>query len=120
MILDREAAIVPTDGENSAAGALVLGTYGTLTALFDSLWEKAAPLGAVARDRDEDGLAPQEVEVLKMLAQGLTDEAVAKRLGVSPRTVRRIAADLIEKLAARSRLQAGARAVAKGWLGGDG
>ncbi len=55
-----------------------------------------------------------------MLAQGLTDEAVAKRLGVSPRPARRIAADLMEKLGARSRFQAGARAVAKGWLsGGD-
>ncbi|MGV9878489.1 LuxR C-terminal-related transcriptional regulator [Streptomyces sp. NPDC003006] len=122
MILDSDVAIVPVNGENSAAGALVLGADGMLTALcalFDSLWEKATPLGGAARDRDEDGLTPQEAEVLKMLAHGLTDEAVAKRLGVSPRTARRIAADLMEKLGARSRFQAGARAVAKGWLRGD-
>ncbi|MFI8304165.1 helix-turn-helix domain-containing protein [Streptomyces sp. NPDC085927] len=121
MILDHNVAIVPTDGENSAAGALVLGADGTLAALcalFDSLWEKATPLGT-APDRDEDDLPPQEAEALRMLAQGFTDEAVAKRLGVSSRTARRIAADLMEKLGARSRFQAGTRAVAKGWLRGD-
>jgi DNA-binding CsgD family transcriptional regulator/sugar-specific transcriptional regulator TrmB len=124
MIMDRNVAIVPADGENSAAGALVLTGNGTLTALcalFDSIWESGVPLGTVSRDRDRDhrGLTAQETETLRMLGQGLTDEAVAKRLGVSPRTARRIAADLMELLGARSRFQAGTRAVAKGWLTGD-
>ncbi|KLI96690.1 helix-turn-helix domain-containing protein [Streptomyces albidoflavus] len=124
MLLDRDVAIVPTDGDNSAAGALVVTANGTLTALcalFDSIWETAMPLGQVSRDRgrDERGLTSQEAEALRMLSQGLTDEAVAKRLGVSPRTARRIAADLMELLGARSRFQAGARAVAKGWLTGE-
>ncbi|WP_181009379.1 helix-turn-helix transcriptional regulator [Streptomyces sp. SM11] len=124
MIMDRSVAIVPTDGENSAAGALVVTANGTLTALcalFDSIWDTAVPLGAVSRDRDrgERGLTSQEAEALRMLGQGLTDEAVAKRLGVSPRTARRIAADLMELLGARSRFQAGARAVTRGWLTGE-
>lgn len=122
MIMDRSVAIVPTDGENSTSGALVITGSGTLTALaalFDSIWENATPLGAVSRDRDGRGLTSQEAEALRMLGQGLTDEAVAKRLGVSPRTARRIAADLMELLGARSRFQAGTRAVVKGWLAGD-
>ncbi|MFF7912187.1 hypothetical protein [Streptomyces sp. NPDC007914] len=41
---------------------------------------------------------------------------MAKRLGVSPRTARRIAADLMERLEARSRFEAGVHAVQDGWL----
>jgi DNA-binding CsgD family transcriptional regulator/sugar-specific transcriptional regulator TrmB len=121
-ILDRKIAIVPVDDEDTAAGALVLTGTGTLTALsalFDTIWTHATPLGAPTRERDEHGLNSQEQAVLRLLGQGLTDEAVAKRLGVSPRTARRIAADLMELLGARSRFQAGCRAVAKGWLSGD-
>ncbi|MEV7414421.1 helix-turn-helix domain-containing protein [Streptomyces sp. NPDC089919] len=124
MIMDRNVAIVPTDGEDSAAGALVLTGNGTLTALcalFESIWDNGVPLGTGQRERERDhrGLIPQEAEALRLLGQGLTDEAVAKRLGVSPRTARRIAADLLELLGARSRFQAGARAVARGWLTGE-
>ncbi|AVZ71065.1 helix-turn-helix transcriptional regulator [Streptomyces lunaelactis] len=124
MILDRRVAIVPTDEDDSRAGALVLSASGTVTALcalFDTIWEPAMPMGAAgSREREDDrGLSPQEAETLRLLGQGFTDDAVAKRLGVSPRTARRIAADLMEKLGARSRFQAGTRAVAKGWLTGE-
>jgi DNA-binding NarL/FixJ family response regulator len=54
--------------------------------------------------------------VLRLLAQGDTDEAAARKLGVSARTVGRVAADLMERLGARSRFQAGARAGEQGWL----
>ncbi|MEU4890958.1 helix-turn-helix domain-containing protein [Streptomyces sp. NPDC044780] len=120
-ILDREIAVVPTDGENSAAGALVLNGTGALvalTAFFENIWESALPLGNEPNRRDERGLVGQEAEAIRLLGQGLTDEAIAKRLGVSPRTARRIAADLMEKMGARSRFQAGARATAMGWITG--
>ncbi len=52
--------------------------------------------------------------MLKLLAKGHTDETIAKRVGVSSRTVRRIAADLMDKMDARSRFQAGAQAALRG------
>jgi sugar-specific transcriptional regulator TrmB len=95
LIMDREVAIVPADGEDSGVGALILTGSGTLTALcalFESIWDKAVPFGVgSARDRDERGSTAQDVEVLRLLGQRLTDDVVAKRLGVSPRTARRIA-----------------------------
>ncbi|MER7780469.1 helix-turn-helix domain-containing protein [Streptomyces sp. NPDC096191] len=125
MIMDRDVAIVPVDGADSKAGALLLAAHGPVTAmcaLFDRFWEEATPLGhSPDRDRGRDACGPtrQEAEVLRMLSQGLTDETVAKHLGVSARTARRIAAELMDELGARSRFQAGARAVAKGWLSGE-
>ncbi|MFJ2903743.1 LuxR C-terminal-related transcriptional regulator [Streptomyces sp. NPDC091279] len=118
-IADRSTALIPLDNENSEADTLVLTCPGpviALCALFDALWDQATPLGARPSPAHAAPLSPQESEVLRLLAQGHTDEAVAKRLGVSPRTARRIAADLMDKLDARSRFQAGARAVAHGWL----
>ncbi|WP_328769484.1 helix-turn-helix domain-containing protein [Streptomyces sp. NBC_00286] len=122
MVLDRKFAVLPTDGDNSAAGAMILTGSGALVALsafFESVWENGRPLGVSATQRDEQGLTSQESEALRLLGQGFTDEAIAKRLGVSSRTARRIAADLMETLQARSRFQAGARAVAREWLTGE-
>jgi DNA-binding NarL/FixJ family response regulator len=54
--------------------------------------------------------------VLRLLASGLTDEAVARKVGLSARTVRRTIASLSDRLQANSRFQAGAQAVRRGWI----
>ncbi|MBT2440932.1 helix-turn-helix domain-containing protein [Streptomyces sp. ISL-36] len=118
IIIDRSAAIIPVDGEDAGASAVVLRGHGTLAALcalFDRVWESGEPLGK-AKPRDSRGLTAQEREALRLLSQGHTDEAIAKRLGVSPRTARRIAADVMELLGAKSRFQAGLLAAHRGWL----
>ncbi|WP_354644180.1 helix-turn-helix transcriptional regulator [Kitasatospora camelliae] len=118
IISDRRLAVLPVDTADARAGAVVLQGSGAVTALcalFESFWNTAAPLSA-PRVSDPNGLPAQEAAVLRLLAQGLTDEAIAKRLGVSPRTARRIAADLMERLEARSRFEAGVHAVQNGWL----
>jgi DNA-binding CsgD family transcriptional regulator/sugar-specific transcriptional regulator TrmB len=121
LIVDRKIAVVPVSTDNSGAAAVVISSDGivtALTALFNSLWRTATPLGA-ARQRDTDGLSAQERQVLRLLAAGLTDEAIARHMGVSVRTARRAAADLHARLSARSRFQAGARAVSVGWITQD-
>ncbi|MEW1605002.1 helix-turn-helix transcriptional regulator [Streptomyces sp. NPDC093808] len=118
VIVDRESAVVPVQAEASCEAAVVLTGQGTLTALcalFDSVWAAAADLGEVRR-RDGSGFSAQEREVLRSLYRGMTDESIAKRLGASPRTARRVANDMMERLGARSRFQAGALAVQHGWL----
>ena len=47
---------------------------------------------------------------------GLTDDTVARRMGVSVRTVRRIMADIMRRLDATSRFEAGVKVVHRGWL----
>jgi DNA-binding CsgD family transcriptional regulator/sugar-specific transcriptional regulator TrmB len=118
IILDRRRAVLPVDTDDARAGAIVVsgvGTVAALCALFETIWESAAPLGTTPRP-DCRGMPPQEAEVLKLLTMGLTDAAIARKLGVSPRTARRIAADLMNRLEARSRFEAGVHAVQDGWL----
>ncbi|MFI1967902.1 helix-turn-helix transcriptional regulator [Streptomyces cinnamoneus] len=118
IIIDRTTAVIPVNSEDSAARAVVLTGQGMLTALcalFDAIWSAAQPLGE-APARDDRGLTAQEAATIQLLAEGRTDEAIAKRLGVSQRTARRIATGLMERLGARSRFEAGVLAVQAGWL----
>jgi DNA-binding CsgD family transcriptional regulator len=119
IIVDRTTALVPRDPDDGSAGATVLsgsGTVSAIYALFEQTWAAANPLGS-SIPQDPQGLDPQEREVLRMLANGETDEHIARRLGVSTRTVGRKASDLMRRLGTRSRFQMGVRASELGWLG---
>ncbi|MEG3628667.1 helix-turn-helix transcriptional regulator [Streptomyces poriticola] len=117
IICDRRIAVVATDPDDTASGAVVLRTAGvvsSLYALFESVWQSAQPMSATAPPAGEQGLSPQQMEALRLLSLGHTDESVAARLGVSARTARRLATKLMGHLGARSRFQAGVHAAARG------
>ncbi|WP_045875299.1 LuxR C-terminal-related transcriptional regulator [Pseudofrankia sp. DC12] len=76
----------------------------------------AGPDQPAADGATEQALSAAELLLLALLADGLKDEAVARALGVSVRTVRRMVAELMHRLDARSRFQAALLAQRKGWL----
>ena len=53
-----------------------------------------------------DGLTAREVEVLRLVAQGLTNEQVAQRLVISPRTVDTHLTSMYSKIGVSSRVAA--------------
>lgn len=63
-------------------------------------------------------VTPREHEVLTLLAQGLTNARIARRLNVSKFTVRTHVEHLLEKLHVRTRTAAVARAIQLGILSG--
>ncbi|MFI6153925.1 LuxR C-terminal-related transcriptional regulator [Kitasatospora sp. NPDC051170] len=118
LVFDRKRAFVPMDPADTRRGAILLSAPGVITALvslFEQTWADAKPFGAPPR-RDEQGLTGQEQELLRLLGQGFTDEMASKRLGLSLRTARRMMADLMDRLGARSRFEAGLLAGRRGWL----
>lgn len=119
VISDRTIAVLPLDPANSRAGALVVrapGMIAGLTALFDAYWRESQPFGEQPSPGDPGEPTSQEIEILRMLAAGAKDEAIARALGVSLRTTRRCIADLMQRLDASSRFQAGCTAVRRGWI----
>ena len=72
------------------------------------------PSTGFAAAEDWPPLTPREVEVLTLAGQGLTNKAIARRLGISVHTVKFHLEALFAKLEATSR----AEAVAKGLRGG--
>ncbi|WP_219824092.1 helix-turn-helix transcriptional regulator [Actinokineospora auranticolor] len=117
FVVDRRIAVVPVDDDDADSAVVVSigGVASALHTLFASVWRTSTPLGP-PRPRAADGLTDQGREALKLLGKGCTDEVIARRLGVSVRTARRVASGLLARLDARSRFQAGARAVARGWV----
>ena len=83
---------------------------------FESWWvrghdaDPAHDQAGTMRSSGEDKALPQ------LLADGMKDENLARRLGLSVRTVRRRISDLMGRLEAGSRFQAGVQAVRNRWI----
>ncbi|WP_431780943.1 helix-turn-helix domain-containing protein [Streptomyces chumphonensis] len=87
--------------------------------LFEAFWRLAVPVGAVpGRAGVPVGSepSPDTQRLLALLSAGSTDEAIARDLGVSQRTVHRRVSRLQELLGARTRFQLGVQAARRGWL----
>lgn len=91
--------------EDVAAGMPVLPPDSTATLLNQLRGD--APAGA---------LSPREVEVLRGVAAGLTNKAIALKLGISEHTVKFHLGGAMTKLGAVSRAEAVATALRQGWL----
>lgn len=113
VVADRRVALVPFVLP-SAEEILVIqqsALLDGLIALFELLWQRATPLwpaGPVAHDT----LSPVDELLLAHLRAGLTDSAIARRLGVAQRTVERRMSRIMAALGVRTRFQAGVRTTA--------
>jgi two-component system, NarL family, nitrate/nitrite response regulator NarL len=63
-----------------------------------------------------EALTHRELEVLQLMARGLTNRQIARRLQISEHTVKFHAGAILGKLSARSRAEAVARAIGLGWI----
>ena len=120
-IYDHRVALVPlTTDEHATESVAVVHPSGLLVALialFEAYWERAHPIDSHARTEDRPGdLTDDHLEVLVLMNAGLKDEAIARQLGVSMRTVRRRVLQIMDLLHASTRFQAGAQAIRRGWI----
>ena len=68
-------------------------------------------VGSMGSAAATDGLSRREVEVLRLVAAGESNAAIARRLGLSPHTVERHVANIYRKIDARGRADATAYAL---------
>lgn len=121
VVFDNTLAVMCTlpgsDGELTARRVRDQNVVGFLVDTFDQLWDGAMPFAS-----DEPGYADTvddlQQSIARLMAQGLTDEVVARRLGMSVRTCRRHIAALLHHLDAVSRFQAGVQAASRFPLNG--
>jgi DNA-binding CsgD family transcriptional regulator len=72
--------------------------------------------GSHIRDGFEPALTPREVEVLSLLAEGVSNKAIAQQLGISVHTAKFHVGQVIDKLDATGRTDAVAHAARLGIL----
>lgn len=125
IVIDRRLAMVPLGTERPPGddGAIVVhasGLLDALVALFDAIWEASVPLrlGSQLRVDDSESVTELDAKILSLQLAGLTDQAVAKQLEVSVRTIQRRMRHLMDIAGARTRLQLGWHAAEHGWLAG--
>ncbi|MEV0794151.1 LuxR C-terminal-related transcriptional regulator [Kribbella sp. NPDC050459] len=119
LIFDGESAVMGIDPDDTAVGAVVHHSRAVVRVaeeLFLSYWHKAVDPFELPYTKADREITAQESEFLRLLVQGGTDEQVARKLGVSLRTVRRIAAKLSEQVGASGRFELGVRAAQRGWV----
>ncbi|PLW69545.1 LuxR family transcriptional regulator [Streptomyces sp. SCUT-3] len=118
-VVDRSLTVMSLEGDaHGSGGDVILHSHlvaTCFTRVFEHNWAAARPYPVRAGPADADGeYSPQEREVLTLLATGAKDESIARRLGCSERTLRRMLTQLMEKLGAESRFEAGVRAAGLG------
>lgn len=115
-VIDKHAAVLPVVNADVVDKVLLIRPSALLDVLrstFELYWDKGIPFSpggiyAAAADVDPN--------LLGLLAAGLTDESIARQLGLAPRTVQRRVRQLMDRCGAQTRFQAGVQAMRRGWL----
>jgi len=133
LIVDRSLALVATSSTGQSltlsnggppCGAVIVhpgGLQDSLLAVFDRSWSIATPLrvtssGLTFGDPAVTVPCPDELRLLTLLLDGLTDQAIATKLDIGTRTVQRRVRDLIDAAGVRTRLQLIWQATRRGWI----
>ncbi len=119
IIFDRELAFIPADSNRDVAVAIRLpGVVDFLLGVFERTWVNARPFESQNRAADVSELVSGvRMSIIQLLAEGETDEAIARRVGLSVRTCRTHVAKIYQELGARSRCQLGVLIAQSGLLG---
>lgn len=109
VVFDRAIAFLPAAHSGAEQGVAVVrhpSVVEPLCAMFEMLWDSAQPFVTDAPGAHHMGDVLR-LDILRLLAAGMKDEVVARRLRLSVRTCRRHIAEVMRQLGAESRFQAG-------------
>jgi DNA-binding NarL/FixJ family response regulator len=121
LIADSHSALVLANPEDPSGPAVIVrgpALVRSYVAMYEDCWLRSKPYSPKSDGQSEAGgeLTEQHRTALRLLANGLTDERIARKLGVSLRTVSRLVSEIMRYLQADSRFQAGALAANQGLI----
>lgn len=114
-IADRRIALMPLTFDLDNMRAVLVREsvlLDCLVELFEIYWARAVPLDRIGDAAEQD----TDIELLTLLVAGFKDDAIARQLGISTRTMRRRIRALLDALSADNRFQAGVQAARRGWV----
>lgn len=121
VLVDGVTALVPVNLQlphvTPSAALIHAPLSSTMTALFEELWRRAMPAvlsGQPAPGRR--GISADDLKLLSLVLGGMSDDSVARHLGISRRTVHRHIERMIRLAGVQTRLQLLWRAGDQGWL----
>ncbi|MEU0378896.1 LuxR C-terminal-related transcriptional regulator [Streptomyces cyaneofuscatus] len=113
LVFDRKTAFIPSgeDGEIAVVYESTVAAF--LAGLHARIWESAVDFDSGAAGY-AGTMEELKATLLSLLASGAKDEVIARRVGMSERTLRRHVATIMQDLSASSRFQAGVLAARTG------
>ncbi|MDP9117553.1 MAG: LuxR C-terminal-related transcriptional regulator [Actinomycetota bacterium] len=119
LVVDREVALLPIPTSDTGRHGLAVvrepNVIAWVVATFEQLWAEAAPLeDVINHERDDTELDQTRATIVRLMAEGEKDEAIARRLSISVRTCRRHISDYMTQVGATSRFQGGVIAARAG------
>lgn len=109
-------AMVRRDAAPELLAAALAAAGQGLIVIENELAPSFLSLGAGREEGPVEELTPRELQVLQLLAEGLTNKGIAGALGISPHTVKFHVNGILNKLNAQSRTEAVVRATKLGLL----
>jgi hypothetical protein len=108
IVVDRHVAIIPgSESHNVAVAIHDKSLISYLIDMFERSWERARPFNASGARSERDIAGDVRAMTIRMLVEGHSDSASAKRLGVSTRTFAGYIATLKEEYGVETRFQLG-------------
>ena len=111
VVFGDEVVLSSRDWGSTEGGAVLVRLpllVAAFTAVFDDAWRSGLPVPDPSVEQDVD------TRLIALLAGGFKDEAIARYLGLSLRTVRRRVAGLADELGVHTRFQLGVVAQRRG------
>jgi len=108
IVVDRQVAVVPASDNHHVAIAIhdrSLIAY--LVDIFERSWERAQPFNVTSSQVERNIAADVRAMTIRLLVEGHSDTASAKRLGVSTRTYAGYIAALKDEYGVQTRFQLG-------------
>jgi DNA-binding NarL/FixJ family response regulator len=106
--------VIPFDATSEEIEGAVHAVHAGLVVVMPALLAELLPEQQPVADELAEPLSDRELEVLDLLAEGLSNKLIAHRLNISEHTVKTHIASIFMKLGASSRTEAVSRAVRRG------
>ena len=107
IVIDRRLAVIPGGAPDVAVAIHEPNLVAYLADMFDRSWERGRPYSERSADSESDIAAEVRQLTVRMLTEGHSDPASAKRVGVSTRTYASYVAALKDEYGVETRFQLG-------------
>jgi len=108
IVWDQQVAIIPASQDHAIALAIRdKAVVGYLVDIFERAWERGMPFTLKGDSVERNIAADVRAMTIRLLAEGHSDAASAKRLGVSTRTYAGYIANLKDEYGVQTRFQLG-------------
>ncbi len=109
LVFDRSVAVIEVQ-ENPDAALVIRepNIIDFMRATFEQTWLRGLPFASSVNRAQASAISDDlRQAIVSLLSQGMDDKSIARRLGMSDRTCQRHISDLMSRIGAKSRFQAG-------------